>query len=462
MLRIWRNFYRKKLGMIALGLIIAFALVGIYAPFLAASKPILVRYENVWYFPLFRYLFFRGYYTKSIDLFFNLFMFILPFIVIACCLLKKHVRMGVVALFMLFQVIGYGWLMSGPIRDPGYYRAADPGETWGRELAAMSPYARLNLALGWKLGVDYNRRLSSRYHNPPTPFMRQQMLFAAQIQRLGDRKDEEAQARLTYLNDKQQWLEDQVLDYCWMPFFRSFHWEEDAGGDRDFNAQARWYERTRVNRKDLLSSLIFGIRVSLMVGFAAVFLCMIIGIPLGAYAGYYGGRLDLVLSRFTEIWESMPTFFMLLMTVAILQQKSLFLIILVMGLFGWTTYFRFIRAEVLKQRNLTYVEACLCQGMRDRWILFRHILPNALPPILTLLPFSIMNAITREAALSFLGLGEEGSTSWGVLMDEGRSVFPAESYLLWPPAILLSVLLVAVALLGDSLRDALDPRLEHS
>ena len=91
--------------------------------------------------------------------------------------------------------------------------------------------------------------------------------------------------------------------------------------------------------------------------------------------------------------------------------------------------------------------------------MFYHLLPNAIPPLLTLIPFAVMSAITAEAGLSFLGLGEEGSSSWGVLMEEGRAAFPAESYLLWPPAILLSLLLVTIAIVGDHLRDALDPKM---
>ena len=99
-------------------------------------------------------------------------------------------------------------------------------------------------------------------------------------------------------------------------------------------------------------------------------------------------------------------------------------------------------------------------GFKDRRIIFTHILPNAIPPVLTLLPFAVMAAITSEAGLSFLGLGEEGSCSWGVLMDEGRAAFPGESYLLWPPAILLTLLLVAIALVGDATRDAIDPKMQ--
>src|SRR5262249_28525982 len=179
----------------------------------------------------------------------------------------------------------------------------------------------------------------------------------------------------------------------------------------------------------------------------------------GALAGFYGGTFDIIVSRLLEIWEGMPTFFMLLMAIAILQNKSIFLVIAIIGIFGWTTFSRYIRGEFFKQRNLPYIEACRATGLPDHRIIFSHILPNAIPPVLTLLPFAIMGAITSEAGLSFLGLGEEGSCSWGVLMDEGRSAFPSESYLLWPPAILLTVLLVSIAIVGDTLRDAFDPKL---
>ena len=161
-----------------------------------------------------------------------------------------------------------------------------------------------------------------------------------------------------------------------------------------------------------------------------------------------------------EIWESMPTFFMLLMVVAFLHSKSIFIVIVVIGLFGWTGFSRFVRGEFLKQKQLPYVEACRAMGFSDRYIMFSHIFPNAIPPLLTLIPFAVMGAITSEAGLSFLGLGEEGSGSWGVLMDEGRTAFPSESYLLWPPAILLTIFLVAIALMGDALRDALDPKIQ--
>jgi peptide/nickel transport system permease protein len=270
-------------------------------------------------------------------------------------------------------------------------------------------------------------------------------------------------AEKQYLEDKSQWLatKEGKIDFILMPLLRNFHWQDDAGGEQGLNKYVDWWELTRINRKDLLSALIFGIRISLVVGLTSIAIALLIGIPIGSMAGYYGGKFDIVVFRLLEIWESMPTLFMLLLVVAIMQTKSIFLVITVIGIFGWTGFCRFIRAETLKQRNLAYVDACRAIGYDDRHIVFSHILPNAIPPLLTLLPFSIMGAITSEAGLSFLGLGEEGSCSWGVLMDEGRTAFPGESYLLWPPAILLTILLVAIALVGDALRDAFDPKMRH-
>jgi peptide/nickel transport system permease protein len=272
-----------------------------------------------------------------------------------------------------------------------------------------------------------------------------------------------AHAQIQYLLDRRQWLEEeaQKVTVEWMPLLSSFHWEDDAGGQQSLNQYVDWWHLTRINRKDLLAGLLFGVRISMTVGLTAVLLSLVIGIPMGALAGYYGGRFDMVVFRLIEIWESMPVFFMLLMVVAITQSKSIFLVVAVLGIFGWTGFSRYIRGEFLKQRHLPYVDACRAMGFGDARIVFSHILPNAIPPLLTLLPFAILGAITSEAGLSFLGLGEEGSCSWGVLMDEGRTAFPGESYLLWPPALMLTGLLVAIALVGDALRDALDPKLRH-
>lgn len=367
---------KHKMGALGAIVVLLFVLAGVYAPFLASSKPIAVQYKGEWYFPLFRYLFYQGFYSKPLDLFFNVLMFVLPFFFLF------RSKMAWVFL-LLVQLIAFSYVAFIGVRNPAHDGVGDS-------------YIQLNHAL------------------KVVP-------------------------------------KDPNIGWKFMPLLSKYHWEEDPGeGVKDYTP--------RINGKDLTSALIFGTRISLVVGLLACGIALLIGLPIGAYAGYYGGRFDLVVCRFIEIWESMPAFFMLLFAVAILQSKSIFIVIALIALFGWTGFSRYMRGECLKQRALAYVEAGRAIGYSDTALLFREIFPNAIPPIITLLPFAIMGAISSEAGLSFLGLGEEGSTSWGILMDEGRSAFPTRAYLLWPPAILLTILLVAIALIGDALRDALDPK----
>lgn len=493
---IWKQFRKHKLGMAALGVVILFCLVGVYAPFLASSKPFVVRYNEEWYFPLFRYLFYSGFYSKRLDIFFNLLIFTVPLSGVSIVLLRRYPRLLISGLFFLFflQIALFIHFAFGSSHDPtvdprlnierNVALKKHPLPSWDLDLKYMTPYAKLNLVLrtqqrqAQQLNFQKYSKTFIKYEGKPMPTLwqldydnekaqlRAQQEIVNKLSAKGDQLSEAflvAKANIDFILDRRKWLESQVLQlkYEIMPLIRPFHWEDDAGGSQRLNRYLSFWDLTRTNRKDLVAALIFGVRISLVVGILAVSLALAIALPIGSLAGFYGGKFDIVVSRLLEIWESMPTFFMLLMVVAIMQSKSIFLVIIVIGVFGWTTFSRFIRGEFFKQRNLPYVEACRSIGFPDSRIIFSHILPNAIPPVLTLLPFSIMGAITSEAGLSFLGLGEEGSCSWGVLMDEGRTAFPGESYLLWPPAILLTTLLIAIALVGDSLRDSLDPKMHR-
>lgn len=490
---IWRQFKKRRLGYFSLIVILIFGFVGIYAPFFASSKPLMVNYDGQWFFPLFRYLFYTGFYTKRLDLFFNLMMFSLPLGLLAFYLTHGIVRAVLLLLIALGQIFAFLYFSFSTPKDPAvdpqkiqqYLEAkkTNPLPDWNFELKYMTPYEKLNKVLKNKLYEEQQYRLSiysTTYANyAQSHGLGKEMPTLWQLQKdRGNQKyqslektlqtaapDSEtyryAKASLNYQLDRRLWLQQEQSKLRWrvMPLLSHFHWEEDAGGGMTLNQVVDWRNLTRINRKDLLSALIFGIRISLVVGLIAVAIALAIGVPIGALSGYFGGTFDIIVSRLLEIWESMPTFFMLLLVVAVTQSKSIFLVIAVIGIFSWPTFSRYIRGEFFKQRNLPYIEACRSLGFRNGFIMFSHILPNAIPPLLTLLPFAIMGAITSEAGLSFLGLGEEGSTSWGVLMDEGRTAFPGESYLLWPPAILLTILLIAIALVGDALRDSLDPKL---
>ncbi|CCB87216.1 inner membrane ABC transporter permease protein yejE [Parachlamydia acanthamoebae UV-7] len=484
---IWKQFKKHPMGMIGLVIVCLFLFVGIYAPLLASSKPLFVIFENTWFFPLFRYLFYPGFYTKRLDIFFNLLMFTTPFALLGLWMLRNHpkkLRCVLMAIFFIQMALFLGVAFQTS-QDPGAspQNKQSSSYDWKAEVKQMNPYARLNLILRYQQRAKQHARLVKMVEAQAGEVSKSlpkitslwnldqenDLFILEQQQKILENSSPDSDShqlaldKITYIRDRQKWLEaqSQKLSFQIMPLIRHFHWEEDAGGDQNLNRYIEWWELTRVNRKDLVSALIFGTRISLVVGILSVGAALLIGIPIGAFAGYYGGKVDIVVCRLLEIWESMPTFFMLLMIVAILQNKSIFLVIAIIGLFGWTTFSRYIRGEFLKQRNLSYVEACQSLGFSNGYIMFSHILPNAIPPLLTLLPFAIMGAITSEAGLSFLGLGEEGSCSWGVLMDEGRTAFPGESYLLWPPAILLTTLLIAIALVGDALRDALDPKMHR-
>jgi peptide/nickel transport system permease protein len=486
----WNHFKRHRLGIIALGVLIAFIAIAIYAPFLASSKPLFVLYNGEPYFPLFRYLFYANYYSKPLDLFFNLAIFTVPIGLIACCWLKgsSHKRkLGALLAILSLHLLLFSYVALRHPQDPAgnsamalaRQRAFQQGEllSWQFELSTMTPYSQLNTLLHYLQSKEGHQRIVAHLadngslspifdDHPPTLWQNNrdnERRNLEVLQAAADGGDAAAKASIAYIQQRRQWLESESrqLKLIVWPLVRTYHWQDDAGGDERLNRHLPWWELTRVNHKDLVAALLFGTRISLVVGILAIAIALAIGIPIGAAAGFYGGTVDIVVCRLLEIWESMPTFFMLLMVVAILQSKSIFLVIVVIGLFGWTQFSRYIRGEFLKQRHLPYIEACYGLGLKQSRIIFSHILPNAMPPLLTLLPFAVMGAISSEAGLSFLGLGEEDSCSWGVLMDEGRQSFPGQSALLWPPAILLTVLLIAIALIGDALRDAIDPKLRQ-
>lgn len=482
----WRQFKKQRLGYFALLVVLIFCCVGIYAPFLASSRPLMVVYEGTVYFPLFRYLFYPEFFSKRLDLFFNLLIFTFPLMLF--CLWSRSIQskgkwlLGI----CLLQVLLFLYVCYRPADDPaGDSQLAqehntalklNPEPSWNFDLRYMNSYAKLNLLLRYRLQKEQHQRLSAylnaephtlfytdRQHDEEKLERQKKLIQHLQTQSQGQNNEvlNTLNAEVAYIKERQEWLETESskLHFIVMPLLSHFHWQDDAGGGQSLNQELPWWELTRINRKDLLAALIFGVRISLVVGLLSVAIALVLAIPIGAVSGFYGGTTDIIVCRLIEVWEAMPTFFMLLMVVGIIQSKSIFIVIAIIGFFGWTGFSRFLRGEFFKQRNLPYVEACMSLGYSDRYIMFVHILPNAIPPVLTLLPFAIMGAISSEAGLSFLGLGEESSCSWGVLMDEGRSAFPGESNLLWPPAILLTTLLVAIALVGDALRDTFDPKM---
>jgi peptide/nickel transport system permease protein len=213
---------------------------------------------------------------------------------------------------------------------------------------------------------------------------------------------------------------------------------------------------------DLFAQLVHGTKISLMVGFIATGIAAAIGIPLGALAGYLGGWADMLISRVIELLLCVPPLVLILALIAILQKPTIWHVMLVLGLTGWTTIGRLTRAEFLRLRESEFVTAAKALGVGHTRIIFRHVLPNAMAPILVPITFGIANAILIESALSFLGFGSPPDhPSWGTLLNAGRSNLSLWWLILFPGlAIFLSVL--AYNLIGEGLQDATDPRLRES
>jgi len=211
--------------------------------------------------------------------------------------------------------------------------------------------------------------------------------------------------------------------------------------------------------RDVFSRMLYGSRVSLSVGFVAVAISILIGILVGAVAGYYGRWIDTVLMRFVDIMLCFPSFFLILTVVAVLG-PSLLNVMIVIGITSWMGTSRFVRAEFLSLRERDFAQAAKALGVTDRRIIFRHILPNALAPVFVTATLDVATAILVEAGLSFLGFGvQPPAPSWGNILTEGRTYIFDAWWLTVFPGLAILITVLSFNLLGEGLRDALDPRL---
>lgn len=216
--------------------------------------------------------------------------------------------------------------------------------------------------------------------------------------------------------------------------------------------------------RDLLSGLIHGARISLSIGIIAMGIATLIGLIMGSLAGFFGGKVDFLISRLIEIFLNFPTFFLIITIIAFYQDKSpellIFLIMFVIGITGWMGIARLARGEVLRVRNMEYVTAAGALGFSAGRVITRHVLPNSLAPVLVAVAFGIASAILTEAALSFLGFGVPPTiVTWGSMLSEARG----NVYAWWLavfPGFMIFLTVLCYNLIGDGLRDATDPRLK--
>ena len=211
--------------------------------------------------------------------------------------------------------------------------------------------------------------------------------------------------------------------------------------------------------RDIFSRVLYGARISLSIGFIAVAISITLGTLIGAFAGYFGGIVDSILMRFTDMMLSFPRLVLLIVVIALFE-PNIYLVVIVLGLTGWMGTARLVRGEVLSLREREFVQAARALGMGDWRIIFRHVIPNTIAPVIVSATLGIGQTILTEASLSFLGLGVQPPTpSWGNMVSDGRDALINAWWIATFPGIAIVVTVVAFNLLGDGLRDALDPRL---
>ena len=211
--------------------------------------------------------------------------------------------------------------------------------------------------------------------------------------------------------------------------------------------------------RDVFARMLYGTRVSITIGVVAVSIYVGIGVVLGALAGYFGRWVDMVVSRMVEVMICFPSFFLILTLAAFIENRSIFHVMVIIGVTSWPGVARLIRAEFLRHKELEYAEAALALGVPRRRIIFRHILPNAIAPVLVTATFGVASAVLTESGLAFLGLGDISVPSWGGILSSGRA--EQKIWLILAPGFAIFALVSVFNLVGEGLRDALDPKLRR-
>jgi peptide/nickel transport system permease protein len=267
-------------------------------------------------------------------------------------------------------------------------------------------------------------------------------------------------ARIDYQDFKDEEDLDRVAGLAWavMPPIPFSPYEQDLDAVLEPPGGMHFLGTDDLGR-DVASRLVHGAKISLQVGFISMGIAFLIGVSLGATAGYFGSRTDMVISRLIEIMMCFPTFFLILAVLAMMERAGIFAVMVVIGLTGWTSMARYVRAEVMRVKTLDFSHAAVALGATNSRVILRHILPNSLAPVLVTFTFGVASAILTESVLSFLGFGVQPPTpTWGNLLDLGRQYLTVAWWLAVFPGIAIFLAVFSYNLVGDGFRDAIDPR----
>ncbi|MEW8646269.1 MAG: ABC transporter permease [Candidatus Thiodiazotropha endolucinida] len=364
-----------RLGLLWVGIL---ALVGVFAPFLASSFPLLLSHEGEISSPVLNYL-------QPVDvLFLVVFITLLLLYPWRITLLRKFlIMLSVLAVAALFA---YLWVKPQQLVIYEQYRVADAAGEYDWVVYAPVPFSP----------KDYQR----------------------------DRGDTGLEAPLSQ------------------------------------QSRAHWFG-TEQNGADVLSRMVHASRIALGIGFVATGIAMLLGIIIGGLMGYFSGVVDILGMRLVEIFEAVPTLFLLLTFVAFFG-RSLYIMMVIIGITSWPGYARYVRAEFLRLRKQDFVQAAEAAGLPLPSILFRHMLPNGMGPVLVAASFGVASAILAEATLSFLGLGLVDDPSWGEMLNQAVQSSRFNWWMAAFPGGAIFLTVFAYNLIGESLRDAIDPYLSKS
>ncbi len=395
---VWVEFRRNRIALFGLWCIGVMVVLAVGAPLLANNQPLVWKADGELELPLFRGLFNRLLFENSVDILFNLLLVLAP----------------------VYALVAFGVRRRLGRASFRQYR--------GRLLGVL---ASVHLLLVFAMAPETVFGVSNLLHYK-APVVNYATLL----------EQREAQG-----------LETTAL----FPILRFNYRDTDPAQSVAPPSTTHWLG-TDAEGRDVFTRMLYGTRISLTIGVVAVGIYVSIGVALGATAGYFGGWVDMVISRLIEVMICFPSFFLILSIAALIEQRSIFHVMVIIGVTRWTGVARLIRAEFLKHKGLEYAQAALALGISRARIITRHIMPNAIAPVLVSATFGVASAILVESSLAFLGIGDLTVPSWGETLNAGRT--QQKLWLVLAPGAAIFFVVSVFNLVGEGLRDALDPKLK--
>jgi peptide/nickel transport system permease protein len=392
-----RRVGKNRVAVLGLYAILGLIALATVAPVLAQNQPFYWNAGNGAEFPWFSALFNRLFFENAVDIFFNLALVASPFIAALVWIARRRNARG------------------------------------EQKISISRLLARAGLALALVFVAISTARFGS-LENP--------LYFTEKV--------------VNYRVERDRLVEQGQAPSAVFPIIPYSYRETSPQRSLQKPGSAHWLG-TDTEGRDVFSRMLYGTRISLTIGVVAVCIYVSIGIVLGALAGYFGGWVDNLVSRAIEVVITFPSFFLILTLAALIEQRSIFHVMVIIGVTSWTNVARLVRAEFLRQKSLEYVQAAIAMGLQPSRVIFRHILPNAIAPALVSATFGIASAILIESTLSFLGVGDISVASWGETLSAGR--IEKKLWLVLAPGAAIFFVVTVFNLVGEGVRDALDPKL---